>query len=138
MAWSSVGVPDDAAQALASGGELVFELADAVLGVACLGGAGVAFAGKPAGSLLQLRDARDQLGLFGSFDLGAELETEPAAELVALGAQLADFLPGYGEVRAQAGLADRLAAGRCSGDGSLVLLGLTPRAAWTCSRTPSA
>jgi hypothetical protein len=39
LAWSSVGVPDDAAQALASGGELVFELADAVLGVACLGGA---------------------------------------------------------------------------------------------------
>ena len=50
--------------------------------------------------------------LVGSFDFGAELEAEPAAELVVFGAEPADLLPGDGEVGAQAGLGGRRAAAR--------------------------
>jgi hypothetical protein len=73
-------VPDDAAQALAGGGELVFQFGDAVLGVPGLGGAGVALGCELARGFLQLRDAGDELGSFGSLDLGAELKAEPAEE----------------------------------------------------------
>ena len=93
-ARSPVCLPDRAAQALAGGGELVFELADAPLGVAGLGGAGVALGGELAAGGFEAGDPGDQLGPVGSVDLGAELEAEPAAELVAFGAEPADLARG--------------------------------------------
>ena len=73
----------------------------------------------------RLGDAGDQLGPVGSFDLGAELEAEAGAELVAFGAEPADLVAGDGQVGAQAGLGGRLAAAwRGRGAGAGLVLGL--------------
>ena len=88
------------------------ELADLPLGVAGFGGAGVALGGELAGGGFEVSDAGDQRGPVGSVDFGAELEPEPAAELVVLGAEPADLLPRDGEVGAQAGQGGRRAAAR--------------------------
>src|SRR5262249_20758352 len=54
-----------------------------------------------------------------------ELEAEPGAELVPFGAKPADFVAGDGEVGAQAGLGDRLAATwRGRGAGARLAIGL--------------
>src|SRR5947209_1599878 len=79
---SPVCLPDRAAQAFPGGGQLVFEFADAALDVAGFGGAGVALGGELAA---KAGDPGDQLGPLGSFDLGADLEAEPGAELVPSG-----------------------------------------------------
>jgi hypothetical protein len=123
---SPVCLPDDAAQAFPGRGEFVFEFADAALGVAGFSGSGVALGGElPAGGF-QAGGPGDQLGPVGPFDLGAELEAEPGAELVPFGAEPADLVAGDGEVSAQAGLGYRLAAA------------WRRRAASSCWRTPSA
>ena len=83
---SLVCLADRAAQAFAGGGEVVLEFADLPLGVAGFGGAGVTLGGELAGGGFEVSDAGDQLGPVGSFDFGAELEAEPAAELVVFGA----------------------------------------------------
>src|SRR6266700_6496083 len=84
---SPVCLPDRAAEAFAGGGEIVFEFADAAVGVAGFGGAGAAFGGELAGGGFEAGDAGGQLGPLGSFDLGAELEAEPGAELVPFGTE---------------------------------------------------
>src|SRR6266700_8170473 len=109
---SLVCLPDRAAQAFAGRGEIVLELADLPLGVARFGGAGVTLGGELAGGGFDVGDAGDQLGPVGSFDFGAELEPEPAAELVVFGAEPTNLIPGDGEVGAQAGRGDRRAAAR--------------------------
>src|SRR6266536_375280 len=122
---SLVCLPDRAAQAFAGRGEIVLELADLPLGVARFGGAGVTLGGELAGGGFDVGDAGDQLGPVGSFDFGAELEAEPAAELVAFGAEPADLLAGDGEVGAQAGLGGRgAAAGRGDRAGTGLVLAL--------------
>jgi hypothetical protein len=101
---SPVCLPDRAAEAFAGGGEIVFELADPLLGVAGFGGPGGPLGRElPAGGF-EAGDPGDQLSPLGSFDLGAELEAEPGAELVAFGVEPADLLPSDGQVGAQAGL----------------------------------
>ena len=126
---SPVCLPDDAAEAFPGRGEIVFEFADAALGVAGFGGAGVALGGElPAGGF-QGRGPGDQLGPVGSFDLGAELEAEPGTELVVFGAEPADLVAGDGEVGAQAGVGDRLAVSRRGGGP-----GAFPRSAWRLGR----
>src|SRR6266516_1460900 len=123
---SPVCLPDRAAEAFAGGGEIVFEFADAAVGVAGFGGAGVALGGELAGGGFEAGDAGDQLGPVGSFDLGAELEAEPGAELVPFGAEPADLVAGDGEVGAQAGVSYRFAAGRrAGGERRVPVLGLT-------------
>ena len=76
---------DHSSQAFACGGEFVVEFADASLGVVGLGGAGVAFGGELAAGGFQGGDSADELGPVGSFDLGAEVEAQSAAELIAFG-----------------------------------------------------
>ena len=101
------------------------EFADLPLGVARFGGAGVTLGGELAGGGFDAGDAGDQLGPVRSFDFGAELEAEPAAELVAFGAEPADLLAGDGEVGAQAGLGGRgAAAGRGDRAGPGLMLAL--------------
>ena len=88
--------------------------------MAGFGGAGVTLGGELAAGGLEAGDSGDQLGPVGSFDLGAELEAEPGAELVPFVAEPADLVAGDGEAGAQAGLAYRLAAtwrGRGAGAG---------------------
>jgi hypothetical protein len=87
---SPVCLADRAAQAFAGGGEVVLEFADLPLGVAGFGGAGVTLGGELAGGGFDVSDAGDQRGPLRSFDLGAELEAEPAQELAAFGAEPAD------------------------------------------------
>src|SRR5207245_2814848 len=99
------GLPDRAAQAFPGRGQLVFEFADAALGVAGFGGAGVALGGELAAGGFQACDPGNQLGPVGSFDLGAELQAEAGAELVPFGAEPADLVACGDEVGAQAGLA---------------------------------
>jgi len=54
--------PDHAAQAFPSGGQLVFEFADAALGVAGFSGAGIALGGELAPGGFEACDPGDQLG----------------------------------------------------------------------------
>jgi hypothetical protein len=100
------------AQAFAGGGEVVFELADLPLCVADFGGTRVALGGQLTGGGFEAGNAGDQLGPVGSFDLGAELEAEPTAELFVVGAEPADLLAREVKVGAQAGLGGRHAAAR--------------------------
>ena len=118
-------LPDHAAQAFPGCGELIFEFADAALGVAGFGGAGIALGGELAAGGFEACDPGDQLGPVGSFDLGAELEAEPGAELVPFGAEPADLVARDGKIGAQAGLGYRLAASRRGRRaGSVPVLGL--------------
>jgi len=55
------------------------------LGEVGFGGAGVAFGGELTADGFQAGDACDQLGPIWSFDLGAELQAQAVAELVAFG-----------------------------------------------------
>ena len=132
-----VCLPDRAAEAFAGGGEVVFGFADLPLGVAGFGGAGVALGGELAGGGFEAGGAGDQPGPAGSFDLGAGLGAQPGAELVVVGAEPVDLVAGDGQVGAQAGLGDWLAAGRRRGGRGGRVPGLAA-AGWTCSRMPSA
>ena len=71
---SSVVVFDDAAQAVAGRGEVVFEFVDASLGVFGSGGVGVAFGEELAGGRFQAGDTDDEFGSVWCVDLGAELQ----------------------------------------------------------------
>ncbi|MEO8522089.1 MAG: hypothetical protein ABI603_12040 [Acidobacteriota bacterium] len=61
-------------EAVAGGGEVVFEFVGAALGVLGFDGAGVAFGCEVTRGGFELGDAGDQFGSFGSVDLGAELQ----------------------------------------------------------------
>jgi len=99
---SSVLVLDELSQAVSGGGEVVFEFADAAVGDAEFGGASISLGDESPVDIIEGGDALDQLCPFGSFDLGTELEPEPAAEFVVVGAQPADLGPGDDQVGVQA------------------------------------
>lgn len=92
------------------------------------GGAGVAFCEQLPVDVFQVGDAAGELGAAGAVDLGAELEPQPLAELVVVGAQLPYLVAGQGEVGAQAGWGGRclrgLRAGVSGGGQRLALAGL--------------
>ena len=58
---------------------------DAALGGVGLGGAGVAFGEELAVRGFQRGDPGDEFGPVGLFDLGAELQAQPAPEFVEIG-----------------------------------------------------
>jgi hypothetical protein len=72
-------------QALPGCGEVVVEFADASLGVLGLGDAGVAFGGELAAGGFEGGHSGDELGSVRPFDLGAEVQPQPGAELIAFG-----------------------------------------------------
>jgi hypothetical protein len=82
---SSVLVLDDSPKAFPHGGEFVFEFTHSASGVVGFGGAGVSGGYEFAACVVEAGDSGDEFGSFGSIDLGAEVQTKSAAELVILG-----------------------------------------------------
>ena len=90
---------DHSAQAFPGGAEVVFEVVDAALRVVGFGGAGVAFGEQLPGAGFEVGDAGDQFGPVGPVDLGADLQAQPAAELVPLGRAAGGYRRGPGRGR---------------------------------------
>ncbi len=93
-----VGVADHAAQAGASGSEVVFEVGHALLELFAACGELTVLVDQVLVVLGELVDSGEELLMGGLVELAAELFLKVVAEFVPLGSQILDFLSGQFQV----------------------------------------